>query len=181
MTRAEEMIRWIIGTDFKECYVVLSQAIDVAYGALPEKLSIGDIGRQVHIQTGKGKTAVSKALSRAAAEIWDHGDQAVLAEIFGKQMERCEKPLPRDLVFALAYFMERRLVRYQVWRDRYDGKEGIVAVDPVTGRWLESVSFHPENQQIDQFVHLSNQDHIPLEHFRDFFAGSELMEPFERM
>ena len=79
MTRAEEMIRWIIGTDFKECYVVLSQAIDVAYGALPEKLSIGDIGRQVHIQTGKGKTAVSKALSRAAAEIWDHGDQAVLA------------------------------------------------------------------------------------------------------
>ena len=60
MTRAEEMIRWIIGTDFKECYVVLSQAIDVAYGALPEKLSIGDIGRQVHIQTGKGKTAVSK-------------------------------------------------------------------------------------------------------------------------
>ena len=96
-------------------------------------------------------------------------------------MERCEKPLPRDLVFALAYFMERRLVRYQVWRDRYDGKEGIVAVDPVTGRWLESVSFHPENLQIEQFVQLFNQDHIPLEHFRDFFAGSELMEPFERM
>lgn len=49
--------------------------------------------------SGKKLAAITRSLSRAMDELWDHCDREALAELFGHPLSA--RPLPRDFVFCM--------------------------------------------------------------------------------
>ena len=72
----------------KSCYRVLCLAVDAARGCLPGELKMCAVCAMVQTRTGMSAEAVSKALSRVAADIWDYGNR--------------DKLTPKELIFVLA-------------------------------------------------------------------------------
>lgn len=88
----------------KSCYYMLCLAVEAARSCLPEEPKMGDIcamvGARAHMSVG----AVSKALSRANADIWDYGNRDKLCQIYGRPV--LEQPTPKALVFVLAVYCQ---------------------------------------------------------------------------
>ncbi len=88
----------------KSCYYVLCLAVEVARSCLPEEPKMGVICAMVQARTGMSVGAVSRALSRVTADIWDYGDRDKLRQIYGHPVS--EKPTPKALVFVLAVYFQ---------------------------------------------------------------------------
>ena len=58
----------------------------------------------VQAKTGMSVKAVSKALSRVAADIWDFGNRDKLCQVYGRPV--IEQPTPKELVFVLAAYCQ---------------------------------------------------------------------------
>ena len=175
MTRAEEVVKKVAGRDYLKCYPVLICAVEVAYEHLPKQPQMKAITAEVIARKGITNTTVSKALSRAAIDVWDNGNRKALEEVYDRHLPPDGKPTPLDLTLKLAAFMDKP-VEYRVWKEESSGKYGIAAADPVTGRWLAVAPFRVEHQRIEKFVRFLNRIHAPLEGFMDLFSDSGLLE-----
>ncbi len=89
----------------KPCYYVLRLAVEAACGYMPEEPRIGAICAMVQARADMSTGAVSKALSRVAADIWDHGNRDKLRQIYGRPVP--EPPSPKELVLVLAEYCSR--------------------------------------------------------------------------
>ena len=67
---------------------------------LPKEPKMNTICAMVQTSTGMSVKAISKALSRVAADIWDYGNRDKLCQIYGRPV--LEKPTPKELIFVLA-------------------------------------------------------------------------------
>lgn len=56
----------------------------------------------VQQRTGKSADAVSRALSRVTADIWDYGNRDKLRQIYGRSIP--ERPSPKELILVLAHY-----------------------------------------------------------------------------
>ncbi len=58
------------------------------------------------VQTSSGMSvkAISKALSRVTADIWDYGNRDKLQQIYGRPV--LEQPTPKELVSVLAVYCQ---------------------------------------------------------------------------
>lgn len=97
----QEAIRKIGGHLGRECYGLLYLAIYDVRERQPERPQMKEIWAVVQKQANKKTaTAVSKALERAVADLWESGDRDVLA---GYQRSwREEAPPPKEFIFVLA-------------------------------------------------------------------------------
>lgn len=86
----------------KACYYILCLAIEAAREKLPEESKMNVICACIQQRTGKSPDAVSKALSRVTADIWDYGNRDKLREIYGRSIP--ERPSPKELILVLAYY-----------------------------------------------------------------------------
>ena len=58
----------------------------------------------VQTSTGMSVKAISKALSRVTADIWDYGNRDKLQQIYGRPV--LEQPTPKELVSVLAVYCQ---------------------------------------------------------------------------
>lgn len=86
------------------CYYVLCLAVQAARDRLPAEPPMGVICATVQDSTGMSGGAVSKALSRVTADIWDNGNRDKLRKIYGRPI--LERPSPKELVFVLAGYCQ---------------------------------------------------------------------------
>jgi len=97
----QDVIMSMGGQPGKDRHWLLCLAIYEARERWPERLQMKEIWAQVQRKAGKNKaTAVSKALDRAVADLWEKGDREVLA---GYQRGwRYDKPSPKDFIYVAA-------------------------------------------------------------------------------
>ena len=105
MNKIRQTIRSISGHNNQMCYIELQYAVQIVLERLPEYPQMKEIQREVIRRTGKKATpdAVSKAISRAARDIWDYGDRSQLEQIFHRPL--WEQPSPKSMVFTLAEYL----------------------------------------------------------------------------
>ncbi len=105
MDRINQVIREISGHDHKSCYVVLRQAVAFALEQMPEHPTMKSITLETAKRMDKPITdkAVSKALGRAAADVWDYGCRNNLERIFCRPL--LEQPTPKGLILTLAEYL----------------------------------------------------------------------------
>ena len=58
----------------------------------------------VQTSTGMSVNAISKALSRVTADIWEYGNRDRLQQIYGRPV--LEQPTPKELVSVLAVYCQ---------------------------------------------------------------------------
>mgnify|MGYP005806693769 CR=1 FL=1 len=165
MVHAEDVVRKVIDVDSQDYYHVLCLAITVAHEALPEQLTVKKLAERVRAISDKGPTAVPKALSRAAIDIWENGDREALGAIYGRKLRDSEKITPRLLVFKMAKFMDKSPT-YSVWRDALGRAYGIVATCSVNGNCLTVVPVQPDVFELEAFAQFLNECQAPLESFQ---------------
>ena len=73
------------------CYATLCLAGDV---------QMKHLWSAIHERTGKSPQAISRALARAAADVWERGNQELLEAIFARTLKKA--PTAKELVFTLA-------------------------------------------------------------------------------
>ena len=176
MTGAEDIVFEISGRPHLKCYQDLCHAVAITHEQLPVQPSMKDLEAAVgtKLTPAKNAAAVSRALARAAEDAWENGGQAVLKEKYGFH----SKPSPKKLILKLARAMEQP-VEYQVWKEASSGKYGIIARDPNDARWLAVAPFLRDETQITAIVHILNQYHMSLEHFRELFFNDDFIKLLE--
>lgn len=122
----------------------------------------------------KSKAAISKALSRVTADIWDHGDRDSLIRLCG--YERSEKPSPKELIIRLAEAVSRpQTVEYRVLPADKRGRLGIEGSDGE--RQIIVVSFPMEDVNVEMLVGFLNREQISIEEFEDRVLSDRLPDP----
>ena len=98
MTDVQNAIYSIVETRGKECYCILCHAIDIAIEHQPDILRMQVLCDEVCMRTGKRTTsAVSKALNRAATDIWQNGKRDKLREYWIE-----DAPTAKELVLLIS-------------------------------------------------------------------------------
>lgn len=107
MKEIKQIVARISGHRNRECYTILCYAVEAArHYQLQEpkmKVILADVVDMM--EEKKELSTLSKALSRVAADIWEHGDHQELWKVFGRQT--VDPPTPKELVFRLAEYVWR--------------------------------------------------------------------------
>lgn len=105
MKDVQNAIYSIVETRGKECYCILCHAIEVAIEHQPTMPKMQTICNEVRIRTGKKTNgAVSRALNRAAKDIWQNGRRRELRAYWIE-----EPPTAKELI---------SLISAKLWADR---------------------------------------------------------------
>jgi len=172
MTGAENIVRKISGKPYLSCYEVLCRAVEVAYEYRPAQPAMKDLIDAVvpRLRKKRSAMAVSRAQGRAVEDIWENGDRTILEKTCGF----CAKPFPKELVFALALFLERNS-RYRLWKEESSGKYGILAGEPDHTYWMAAAPFLKDEEQAAAIVRVLNESDLSCEQFRELFLSGELI------
>ena len=105
MKDVQNAVYSIVETRGKECYCILCHAIDVAIEHQPNMPRMQVICNEVRIRTGKRTNeAISRALNRAAKDIWQNGRRRELRAYWIE-----EPPTAKELI---------SLISAKLWADR---------------------------------------------------------------
>ena len=66
------------------CYATLCLAVEAALDLPYGDVQMKHLWSAIHDRTGKSPQAISRALARAAADVWERGNQELLAAIFAR-------------------------------------------------------------------------------------------------
>ena len=170
MTMIDEAVFELCGRPHLGCYRDLRCAAEAAYERFPESPLMREIEAEVGVRLNKRPRAVSRALARAAADIWDHGNRALLEEKYGFR----ERPSPKELLTELVRSVSRP-VEYLLWQEPSTGRYGIIGKSPSSSGWLAVCPFFTDIAKIEAFIAFLNHLQAPLSDFQDLFFDSELM------
>ena len=105
------------------CYATLCLAVeatlDLPYGDVQMK----HLWSAIHERIGKSPQAISRALARAAADVWERGNQELLEAIFARTLKKA--PTAKELVFTLAEYVRPQL-DFRCFAEPKSGEFGIV-------------------------------------------------------
>ena len=153
-----------------ECYQILCLAVEAARNLPPDDLQMKRVWSEVKNQSGKSTAAISRALSRAAADIWQRGNREKLSEIFGKTLQT--PPTAKELVCALAEYLRPR-AEYRCWSAQADGTFGIMANDDY-GQSIITAPFTKNRAFAQALADALNAEQRPLDTFRTQFLTGEI-------
>ena len=103
MKQIMRIVNEISGRRNRACYSILGLAIQAAVTYLPVEQSMKRICADVGSTLGKKPETISKALSRAAEDIWLYGDHQRLEEVCFRHVV---EPLPaKELINRLAQYI----------------------------------------------------------------------------
>lgn len=173
MNDVKEVIGKISGRNNKECYQELRCAVEIVLEYLPDSPKMKVVQEEIVRRIGKqtNTTAVAKALSRAARDIWEYGDRENLEAVFGHSLK--EAPSAKGLILTLAEYVYDE-VTYSKWASYPTDGKGIygrsrrqsVMAAPVT----------EEGELLERLIVLLNQRQVPITEFMDRFLNGSLGE-----
>ena len=82
------------------CYATLCLAVEAALDLPYGDVQMKHLWSAIHERTGKSPQAISRALARAAADVWERGNQELLEAIFARTLKKA--PTAKELVFTLS-------------------------------------------------------------------------------
>lgn len=110
MTDVQNAIYSIVETRGKECYGILCHAIDIAIEHQPNMPQMQVLCSEVCARTGKQSVStVSKALNRAAKDIWQNGKRDRFRDYWIE-----DAPTAKELIC---------LISAKLWADRLGGSQ----------------------------------------------------------
>lgn len=106
-----------------KCYVVLCFAVEAALELPRDDVQMKRVLLAVSKQNGRSPEANSRALSRAAHDIWDRGNRELLTEIFGRRLGQA--PTSKELLYVLMDYV-RPEIHYFCWKSEAANSFGLV-------------------------------------------------------
>ena len=74
------------------CYNMLCLAVEAAKGLPREEFQMKRVWSAVREATGKSPETISRALTRAATDIWERGNRELLMAIFARTLTKRRQP-----------------------------------------------------------------------------------------
>ena len=105
------------------CYNLLCLAVEAAKDVPREEFQMKKIWSAVREETGKSQESISRALARAAADIWERGNRELLMVIFARTLTKA--PTAKALVFTLAEYVRPSLY-YRCFSEPRSGEYGLL-------------------------------------------------------
>ena len=97
-----QIVQEIGGKTQRKCYTMLHHAVQLSLKAYPQRLQMKVIKLEIIQQTGESviPDAASRALARAADDIWNSGCRDKLEALYGHPLS--EKPTPLSIIYAIS-------------------------------------------------------------------------------
>lgn len=126
MKDIRETVRQLAGRWSNKYYGVLCLAVEAALVLPRDDLQLKSVLLAVSKQNGHTPDANSRALARAAQDIWERGSHAFLEEVYGRKLE--SPPSAKELLCVLAEYI-RPSLRYKCWSSEDRTSFGILATE----------------------------------------------------
>ena len=166
----------ISGRLSRDCYLDLCRMVEAAIPCMPGNFSLEALYPAAQQGSGKGRSALTRSLSRAADDVWLNGDREELARLFQHPLR--DKPSPKDLIRALAMSVRRARtsggVRYHVLEFRYPRRFAIVGESGAPPTRLIVLISGRERAEAEQAAERLSREQVPLEE-----AGERLLQTGE--
>ena len=176
----DEEILWAVdeisGKQSRDCYHDLCCLVKAAIPHLPGPFSMETLYTEVRAENGKEKDTLAKSLSRAAEDIWAYGDRAALERLFRRTLP--DKPMPKDLVRALALSVWRRRkectpVRYRLLESLYPRRFVIRGETREPACQMVLLLRGRDRTEAERLVRELNRDQVPLREVQERFLNGE--------
>lgn len=163
MKEIKQVVTEISGRRGTAPYYALCCAVEIAIRHQPKEPQMKTLWMEIQAREGGSITSISRALSRAVDDIWEHGNRKKLDEIYGHIV--VEKPTPKELVFVLAQYMwtEEPKVSYRVTEDSFLMRYGIIGIETESRRSVSAAPFSADPDRIQTLVNRLNEKQTPLE------------------
>ncbi len=103
MKKIKELVSNISGNRGRECYYILCCGVYIALSYQPAEPQMKLICVEISKMSGKTIRSIEKSLSRAADDIWRHGNREALNKFFNTTLS--QKPKPKNLIWALSEYL----------------------------------------------------------------------------
>lgn len=177
MKDIRETVRKLAGRWSNKCYAVLCLAVENALELPHDDLQLKVVLLAVSKQNGHNPEANSRALARAAQDIWERGDHAFLEEIFARKLENA--PSAKELLCMLTEYI-RPTLSYRCWESDDHRTFGIVATEDSVLR-LVTEPFSEDADFVRALARRLSIQQQPVDIFRtEFLTGQILKNQVER-
>lgn len=170
--KARQILRSISGRHNLRCYTVMQHAIDVSVESYPTQLSMKvlDIEASHRMDKPLSPSAASRALARAAADIWENGCRENLAQIYGHPLD--EKPTAQSVIYTVSEYAVQR-VTYEIFP--IQGIPGDYTIVGREGERSAAIAITAENvETLRQIIELFNDRQLPLDTFLGLYFNGKL-------
>ena len=168
MKDIRETVRSLAGRWSNKCYAVLCLAVETALELPRDELQLKEVLLAVSKQNSHTPEANSRALARAAQDIWERGDHAFLEEIFARKLENA--PSAKELLCMLTEYI-RPTLSYRCWESSDHSAFGIVAAEDDTLR-LVTEPFSEDADFVRALARRLSIRQQPVDTFRvEFLTG----------
>lgn len=165
--KAQQALHSIRGRHHLSCYDIMEHAVDLAVESYPAKPSMKVIGREVAHRADKplSPSAVSRAMSRAAQDIWDNGSRENLTKIYGHPLR--EQPTAQSVIYTLSEYAAQR-VTYDVYP--ICGIPGDYTIIVKSGERSAAVAVTPRDPDaMLRKIAALNEKQVPLDVFLELY------------
>ena len=170
MKDVRSIVMQLSGRWGNKCYNTLCLAIEAALEIPRDEVQMKVIWREVGARNGRQPEANSRALARAALDIWNRGNRALLMEIFGRTLEKA--PSSKELLLVLTDYIRPEL-EYRCWQTKRSQEYGLLAKEDAELR-LVTEPFSKDRAFVKMLARRLNVQQKPIESFRAQFLSGQI-------
>jgi len=172
MRRVEQALKKLHGRNHNR---ILCHVVSVGLARMPEETLVGELCAQAAEQLGKQQSAVYKALTRTAHDIWEHGDRQELERLMGYR--QAEEPSVKELVAALirTLWQQSPRVEYCLQEGGLERKVGICCRTADGDACIMS-PFSRNREAVLILIERWNREQLPMEQFQDMVLLGQLRD-----
>lgn len=170
--QATQIVNRISGRNNLTCYEVLRYAIDVSLEHYPEHLQMKVIDREVarKAEMTVKPMAVSRALARAAADIWENGCREQLEQIYGHQLH--DAPSALSIIHTVSDYLAN-VVEYKLIR--VHGATDVCVIVGCNREQNVAVAVDKGDPAVlMRITETLNRGQVPIDAFLEFYFENDL-------
>lgn len=152
------------------CYNTLCLAVEAARDLPYGEFQMKHVWSAVRDISGKSPESISRALARAATDIWERGNRELLSSIFARTLTKA--PTAKELVCMLAEYV-RPALDYRCFAEPRSGEFGLLVKDgyePI----LMTAPFSANRSFVEKLAAQLSVQQRPLETFRMQFLTGQI-------
>lgn len=154
---------------------ILCRVVSAGLARMPEEALLGDLCAEAAEGLGKQQSAVYKALTRTAHDIWEYGDRQELERLMGYRL--AEEPSVKELVSTLirTLWQQEPHVEYCLQEGGLERKVGI-RCRGADGKTCIMSPFSRNREAVLALIDRWNREQLPMEQFQDMVLLGQLRE-----